>query len=107
MAAAGIREASDVDLLDTKDLFAKLRESGWKQIHKAPSDEPPSHDVFDVHEHWDFSSYKPTLDQLLTSKIVIEGIPFASLQEVRKWKESSGRPKDLEDIKLIDRFMND
>jgi hypothetical protein len=37
--------------------------------------------------------------------MVIDGIPFASLEEVRKWKIASGRPKDIADIKLIDEYL--
>ena len=61
---------------------------------------------FEAHYAWDFSSYKPTLEQLLLTADVIDGIPFASLLEVRKWKLSSGRPKDFDDIKLIDNHIS-
>jgi hypothetical protein len=42
---------------------------------------------------------------LLKTANYIDGIPFASLQEVRKWKESSGRPKDIKDLDLIDKYL--
>lgn len=102
LAIAGLREAQDIDLLVSEDVFSKLRESGWRQIVKSINDKPLTHDVFEVHDQWNFSSYQPTLKQLLSSATIVEGVPFASLEEVRKWKVSSGRPKDLVDIKLID-----
>ena len=105
MAIAGIREAKDIDLLVSEDVFAKLKETGWKVLYKNSNDKPLVHDVFEAHDDWNFSSYNPTLEQLLVSAVVIGGVPFASLEEVRKWKAASGRPKDLADIKLIDTYF--
>ena len=74
-------------------------------MRKSPNDKPLARDVFEAHDNWNFSSYRPTLEQLLASATVIDGIPFASLEEVRKWKVASGRPKDLADVKLIDKSV--
>ena len=105
LAIAGIREANDIDLLVSKELFVKLKKSGWKEFYKSSNDIPLIHDVFEAHEHWSFSSYNPTLKHLLISSTSIGGIPFASLLEVRKWKTVSKRQKDLADIELIDKFL--
>lgn len=106
LALAGIREANDIDLLVSEEMFAKLEENGWKEYYKGPKDIPLVHDVFEAHDNWNFSSYSPTLEQLLVRATVVENIPFASLEDVKKWKDASGRPKDLADIALIDRFMD-
>ncbi|HMS50164.1 MAG TPA: hypothetical protein PKA02_01840 [Candidatus Saccharibacteria bacterium] len=105
MALAEIRESSDVDLLVSKELFSTLEKSGWKILNKGPGDKPLTSDIFEAHYAWNFSSYTPTLEGLLSTATIVEGIPFASLEEVRKWKQSSGRPKDLVDIKLIDNYL--
>jgi hypothetical protein len=105
MAAAGIREASDIDMLVSEELFKKLEEAGWQVLDKGPADKPLTYGVFEAHKSWDFSPYSPTLKHLLATATLIDGIPFASLHEVRKWKVSSGRPKDLIDIKLIDQHL--
>ena len=105
LAVAGIREANDIDLLVSKDVFAKLKVAGWKELHKSPNDVPLVRDIFEAHENWDFSSYSPTLEQLLSTATTIDSIQFASLEEVRKWKVASGRPKDLADITMIDEHL--
>jgi len=105
MAAAGIREASDIDMLVSKELFKNLEDVGWQFLDKGKKDKPLTYDVFEAHPNWNFSSYSPTLKQLLASASIIDSIPFASLDEVRKWKVSSGRPKDLVDIQLIDAYL--
>jgi hypothetical protein len=104
LAIAGIREANDIDLLVSDEVFAKLEKVGWQELHKSANDKPLTHDVFEAHKDWNFSSYSPTLAHVLASARVVENIPFASLDEVRKWKISSGRPKDLSDVALIDQY---
>ena len=107
LAVVHIREANDIDLLVSEEVFIKLREAGWQELHKSPHDIPLVHDVFEAHDNWNFSSYRPspTLSQLLASAKVVDGIPFASLEEVRKWKVASHRPKDIVDIALIDAYL--
>lgn len=107
LAIAGIREVNDIDLLVSPEVYKKLRSEGWRKVYKGPNDRPLTFGSFEAHDSWNFSSqYNPTLKNLLSTALEIEGIPFASLREVRKWKISSGRPKDLVDIELIDRYLN-
>lgn len=105
LAAAGIREAADIDFLVTEEVLGQLRQLGWKELKKSSNDKPLTYDVFEAHSSWNFSSYNPTLDHLLQSAIEIDGVPFASLEEVRKWKVASGRPKDEADVALIDSHL--
>ncbi len=102
LTVAGLREAKDIDLLVSKEVFTKLKKAGWRELRKSSNDKPLVYDVFEAHNNWNFSPYSPTLEQLLSSATTIDGIPFASLKEVRKWKIASGRPKDLIDVRLID-----
>ena len=64
-----------------------------------------SHVIFEAHDNCNFGSYNPTLEHLLLTATMIDDIPFASLEEVRKWKIGSGRPKDFADITLIDKYL--
>lgn len=104
-AIYGIRDVNDVDMLVSKKLYEELEKKGWKKVTKGPKDEPVTFDIFEAHNTWEFSPYAPTLSELLSRATVVEGIPFASFEDVRKWKETSGRPKDLVDLKLIDDFL--
>lgn len=102
LAAAGLRLAGDIDLLVSPALLRQLAAAGWQQVDKGPHDTPLTHDVFEAHDSWNFSSYQPTLASLLAGADYFDGIPFASLSAVRQWKAASGRPKDLADITLLD-----
>ena len=106
LALAGIREANDVDMVVSPDLFKQLKLAGWKELHKNPDDIPLIYDVFEAHENWGFSSYSPSLKQLLATADIVDGVPFASLEEVRKWKAYGERPKDIADLALIDAYLS-
>ncbi len=105
LAVLDIREVRDIDLLVSQDLYEGLENDGWKKVIKGPKDTPVTFDIFEAHPNWDFSPYAPTLSELLSRAIEAEGFPFASLEDVRKWKAASGRPKDLVDLKLIDEYL--
>ncbi len=106
LAIAGIREANDIDMMVSPKLFEQLKLTGWQELHKDSNDIPLTHDVFEAHTNWDFSSYSPSLEELLATATVIDGIPFASLEEVRKWKACGQRPKDVADLALIDAYLS-
>ncbi|KKR31752.1 MAG: hypothetical protein UT65_C0018G0006 [Parcubacteria group bacterium GW2011_GWF2_39_8b] len=106
LAVLGIREANDIDLLVSQEIYEKLKKDGWEEIDKGPNDKPLVQDVFEAHNNWNFSSYKPTLKDLLVNAMEVDGITFASLEDVRKWKVASGRPKDVNDIKMIDNYFD-
>lgn len=101
----GIREVQDVDLLVSQQLYNQLQAAGWKQITKAPDDMPLVRGKVEAHNNWNFSAYSPTLDELLGRAFFVDDIPFASIEDVRLWKDASRRPKDLADIALIDTYL--
>ncbi len=104
-AVLGIREVNDIDLLVSDELYEKLKKDGWKKVIKGPNDEPLTFDIYDAHRTWKFSGYAPSLPELLSRSFEVEGVPFASLEDVQKWKADWGREKDLEDIILIDNYL--
>ncbi len=106
MTALGIREAKDVDLYVSQEIYKDLKRRGWREIDKGPRDKPVVSDNIEAHNTWEFSPYHPTLEELLTRAFEVDGISFASIEDVREWKASSGRPKDLADIELIDKYIS-
>jgi hypothetical protein len=105
-AIHGIRDVNDIDLFVSKELYEELAKKDWKKIYKGPKDEPLTYDIYEAHKTWEFSHYAPTLPELLSRAQIVEDILFASLEDVRHWKESSGRPKDITDLKLIDDYLS-
>ena len=105
LAAVGIREANDIDMLVSSHLYKQLKESGWKKRLQGPKDEPLVFDVFEAHENWDFSEYSPTLEDLLSRSFEVDGVPFASIKDVRKWKSTHSHPKASQDLALMDAYL--
>lgn len=106
LAVAGIREAKDIDLYVRAEVLERFIQAGWEQVEKGPGDKPHVSGVFEAHATWDFSPYAPTLDHLLQTADVFDGVAFASLEEVRKWKVASGGTKHEADVHLIDDYIS-
>lgn len=104
LAALGIRVVGDIDMLVSSELLEELRSQGWKQVAKSKDDLPLTHDVFEAHDSWSFSTYSPSLKELLDRSFEVDGVTFASLEDVKKWKMASGRDMDLKDLQLIETY---
>lgn len=107
LTLAGLREATDIDIFATPELMDMLEARGWQRADKRPSDRCLTHDVFDVHDNWQFGDYNPTVAELLATATVLDGVPIVSLAETRTWKAAFGRPKDLQDVRRIDEYLAD
>lgn len=105
LAAAGIREAGDIDLYVTPEVLQRFIDEGWEKMFKGPRDEPYVKDMYEAHANWDFSPYAPSLGDLLKSAWSVDGVDFVSLEEVRKWKLASGGAKNLADVEMIDGYL--
>jgi hypothetical protein len=107
LAAHGIRETGDVDLLVTTALYEALRADGWEEkILGGPfGGRFLVRGVYEVTDSWDYGDYNPTPEALIAAAEMINGIPFAPLAEVLRWKQAFGRPKDLADVELIEQHL--
>lgn len=103
--ALGIRPANDIDLAVLPALHEALRMSGeWKEENRYGK-------MFLIQEgveinpdvSWD--SYSTSTEELIKSALVIDGVPFMNLDELRKFKTALGREKDFSDIALMDIYL--
>lgn len=104
MVARGIRDANDVDILVSKELFETLRASGeWKEVfehrRKLQRDAIECMDTIRVGE------YEPDTHAIIARAEIINDIPFQNLHDLLDWKRAMGRKKDLEDIRLIEVYL--
>lgn len=108
LAVLGIRAVSDVDLAVDEATYATLvRSDQWTQ-------EDTGHGVRLVNadhsvEVWCHWSPAPggvwRVDELLRDAVYVDEVPFISLERSRQWKLWRGRPKDVQDIALIDDYQ--
>lgn len=103
--ALGIRRASDIDIAVLPELHKKLCESSdWEKIEKYGKIFLKREGI-DIIPSLDWSEYPTTTEEAIQSALIIDGIPFLNLQELKKFKRALGREKDFADIKLIDEYL--
>jgi hypothetical protein len=101
----GIRECDDVDLMVSPEVYEKFKQAGWEEKLHGTDKALLANGVYEVGKDWDFGSYNPTLKELLARTEFFQGVPFASLDDVVKWKTAFGREKDRKDIELIRKYL--
>jgi hypothetical protein len=107
MAAHGIREANDFDILVTFDL--------WEEFEKdnpvVMSGKTQNILFGDLQILGNGSMYRipeiASIEEMISTADIIEGHPFLKLELVKKFKKNEGREKDLKDIDLIDEYLKE
>ncbi|MGB7604655.1 MAG: hypothetical protein WBL93_04175 [Lutisporaceae bacterium] len=91
----GVRsDTTDIDIGCTSKLFKELLHRGFELIEKESFEAIVIDGCIEIFEDW------------VPEKIeLIEGIPVADINSIRQYKERLGRDKDIRDIELIDKFL--
>ena len=104
LEALGIRPARDLDIAVTPKLFEKLRaDGGWtkeERYGKLFLGKPG----VDIIRQLSWDAYPITNEEAIASALIIDGIPFMNLDELKRFKRALGREKDFADIKLIEAY---
>lgn len=106
MAAKGIKELSH-------DLDVIARGAAWEKAGTLGKIEPTRFGEGEVVELFDgeieiFNQWLPfNVDQLIDTAETIEGIKFVTLENVLRWKKQMNRPKDIEHIALIEKYLKE
>lgn len=115
MEAHGIREAGDLDIVVTESLFASLIDQGWEVCECDACREEwnrgsarrmlkrPGIDILSDYSWKD--AYRADTAELIKNADIIDGVPYAPLTELVKWKRAAGREKDMRDIELIEQYL--
>lgn len=113
MEAHGIRDAVDVDVIVTEDLFDDLVRQGWPPKLCRPGDVGKNgnkrklrkDDVSIISEYSWSDKFFTNTEDLIASADMIENIPFVKLDVLLKWKKACAREKDFNDVILIEDFL--
>lgn len=109
--ALGLKEGHDVDIVVTKELFEKCKNKGWKQVSWTYPDKLGHiylrKGKVELYLDVNRGDINPTTEELIQRAVIIDGVPFASLEDVLKFKKeySKVNPKHLKDIKLIEKHL--
>jgi 8-oxo-dGTP diphosphatase len=105
MDVLGIREAQDIDISVTKELFNKLQNSlEWEEYEKYGRIFLKK-DIFEINDQLNWGKYDITTKEANKSAFFVKDIPFMNLDELIKFKTALGREKDFKDIKLIKNYL--
>lgn len=106
LAAHGIRDARDVDMVVTKDCYAVLeRDASWKRGLQGSSSCALEKGDVEVWLDWSTDgSGHPTYEDLLPDSEVIESVRCVTLDYLEKRKAERGDAKDIEDIRSIHEY---
>lgn len=109
MAAHGIKEIHDIDIVVTSELFERCKNENWEHI---PWTFPEKlgqiylrKGVVELYLDINCGNFNPTIHELIQRADIIKGIPFASLEDVLKFKKEYNRPKHARDIELIKAYL--
>ena len=107
LAAHGIRESNDIDILVAPDVYARLKGTpGWEAKVKPNGNAYLGKGDIEVFEDWQkIGSYIPNPKRLIEEADMIEGMPVITLKDIVEWKKAFGREKDLEDVRLVEEFL--
>ena len=111
LAVRGLRETRDLDIVVLPALFESLINQGWsldsayeqrwhrRRLKRGEIEIYP--DMF-LNATGSFMG----VEKLIHDAEMIEGIPFLSLKTLRLFKSGTDREKDVQDVALIDAFLN-
>lgn len=107
MAAHGIRDYKDIDLLVSPDLYDELRHKGWKEKAVRPDFVVIEKGIFEAGPNiMTLPTYEPDINELIDKADIINGVAFVRLTDVIDFKRAMARPKDLEDIGMVEKYLN-
>ena len=107
LAAHGIREARDVDLVVTRAVFAALEDNiSWKRGRQGSASYALVKGDIEVWTDWSTDGTgHPTYDDLLSDTEIIDGVRFVTLEYLRTRKMERSSDKDIDDIRKIDEYQ--
>lgn len=104
LAARGLKETDDVDMIVSNDLLEKCRKEGKWELHSRMNPDQPSGlhcgDI-ELYPNVGHDNFNPTFKELRERAIMINNVPVCSLEDIIEIKRSFGREKDLIDVEKI------
>jgi len=107
MAARGIREAQDIDIVVMPEFFEKCKQEDWEQIpwtYEKPEQVYLKKGLVELYLDVNCGNFNPTTEELLQRADMINNIPFVSLADLIGFKKEYNKPKHLRDIELIEKY---
>ena len=101
LGVRGIRDIRDLDVIVTDELYQKLKEKYLRDSKK----ELIKLGEIEIYPIWAWNPTFAGLKQTINRAELIDGLRFVLLEDLVKWKQKMGRPKDFKDIELINNYL--
>lgn len=110
MVMHNLKETKDIDIVVSEKLFNQYSKI-WEQIPYTYPDKLGcvylQKDEIELYRDVNHGEeFRPTLEELLARAEYFDGIAFIHLKDLLKFKKSYNRPKDQNDIQLIEQCLN-
>jgi hypothetical protein len=107
LAARGLRETQDVDLMLTEELYEQLKNEGWEEREKRPGYFHIYKDNAEAAKNFlHIEGCKLDSEEVIRNSEIIDGVPVMNLDDLVELKQTMGREKDLKDIEIIKNYKN-
>ncbi len=107
MGIRGLRTIGDIDIIVSQTLWTQLAETyGISESNSVQKIISPDGEIeFFCEESFPSDSEKPSVSEMIASADIIDGLSFVRLEHILYFKRKMARPKDLEDIALIEAWL--
>jgi len=109
MAVRGLRDAHDIDIVVAPDVFEKFRNEGWEVVPWTYDDHKGQiflrKETVELYLDVNCGNFWPTTEELIDRAEIIDGVPFATLEDTIKFKHAYGCEKHLKDIATIKSYL--
>jgi len=110
LQALDIRQSHDIDVVANGEIYKKLKKSENFTIIQKHDRETLKNKTFEIGINWFVLGKFYTYNDFIKDSVIIDGVRYITLEfllKVKKsWiKEGAIRPKDIDDIKLIENYM--
>ncbi len=110
--ALSIRESGDVDVVVREEKYQELARGGRFKKEQNHGHEVLFDGVLEIGTGWDVIGKMWKFDDLLARSIVMDGVRYNTIEFLldvkRRWvADGEGRPKDIKDVELMERYLSD
>ncbi len=106
LAARGLREANDIDLLLNEDLYDQLKNEGWEEKEKRTGYYHLYKGKAEAAKNFlHIEGCKLDPEDVIKNSDILEEVPVMNLADSMKLKQIMGREKDLLDIELMKSYL--
>lgn len=104
LAIRGLREARDIDIIVTTELFNEIaKDPHWKLGKVRDGHRSLSQGEISLFDTWAPGSWD--VYELIHNAEMVDGVPYVKLSSVIEWKMIRNSPKDIVDIDLIHEYL--